>query len=48
MSTEVEVNNCFLYDFSTKNENFQLSEMFNLQPKDFLTSFIRCYQNILM
>ena len=31
-----------LYDFSTKNESFVVEVMFNLQPKDFLTSFIKC------
>ena len=37
MSTEIEVDNCLLYDFSTKNEDFPTSTfveeaMFNLQP----------------
>ena len=32
-----------LYDFSIKNENFLVEFMFNLQSKDFLTSFINCY-----
>ena len=50
MSTEIEVNNCFvIYDFSFKNETFAtftfaVKDMFSLQsetsrPKDFLASF---------
>ena len=51
--TEIEVNNCLLYDFSFKNENFAtftfvVKDMFNLQTKDILTSFSNCYQNIIM
>ena len=34
----------FLIDFSTMNENVLLS----LFPKDFPTSFSKCYENILM
>ena len=51
MSTEIEVNNCFLYEFSFTNENFAtftfvVKDMFNLQSKtskDFLTSFSNFY-----
>ena len=37
-----------LYDLSFKNENFDsftsvVKDMFNLQSKDFLTSFSKCY-----
>ena len=57
MSTEIEVNNCFvIYDFSLKNENFAtftfvVKDMFKLQSKtstDFLTSYSNCYLNIIM
>ena len=52
MSTEIEVNNCFvIYDFSFKNENFAtftfvVKDMFNFQSKtskDFLNSLSNCY-----
>ena len=51
MSTEIEVNNCLLYDFSLKNDNFATftfvaKDMFNLQSKktkDFLASFSNYY-----
>ena len=51
MSTEIDVNICFVNDFSFKNENFAtftfvVQDMFNLQSKtfkDFLTSFSNCY-----
>ena len=51
MSTEIEVNNCFVIWFSFKNENFAtftfvVKDMFSLQSKtskDFLKSFSNCY-----
>ena len=51
MTTEIEVNNCFFYDFSFKNENFAtftfvVKDMLNLQSKtskDFRTRFSNCY-----
>ena len=51
MSTEIEVNKYFLYDFSFKDENFAtftfvVKDMFNLlskTSKDFLTSLSNFY-----
>ena len=51
MSIEIEVNNCFLYDFLIKNENlatftFVVKDMLNLQSKTskaFLKSFSNFY-----
>ena len=51
MSTEIEVNNCFviwLFNLEWKFSTFTFVVEVNFQPKDFLTSFINCYLNILM
>ena len=56
MSTEIEVNNCFVISLFIKNENFATftfvaKDMFNLRSKtskDFLTSFSNYYLSILM
>ena len=57
MSTEIEVNNCFvIYDVSFKIENFAaftfvVIDMFNLKSKTskvFFTSLSNCYKNCIM
>ena len=51
MSTEIEVNNCFviwLFNLEWKCSTFTFVAEVNLQPKDFLVSFINYYENILM
>ena len=56
MSTEIEVNNCFVILTSFKNENyatftFVVKDMFNLLSKiskDFLTGFSNFYRNIII
>ena len=56
MSTEIDVNNCFVYGFSFENENFAtftfvvkgVFKLLSKTSKDFLTNFSNFYQKIII